>query len=92
MLDTRGWASFVSGRTGLDYWHVRQALLDPALSFVVVGEDERSARSGRGETLRALLAYAAEPIVSFPEREGGQGVGVRVYRFHPPESWAGMRP
>ena len=28
VLDTRGWAAFVSGRPGYDYWHVRQALTD----------------------------------------------------------------
>ncbi|MDB5349751.1 MAG: hypothetical protein JWN86_998 [Planctomycetota bacterium] len=92
VLDTRGWATFVSGRTGHDYWHVKQALSDPALSYVVVGEDERNAASPRAETLRAILAYAAEPIASFPEREGGTNVGVRVYRFQPPADWKGMRP
>lgn len=92
VLDTRGWATFVSGRTGLDYWHVKQALMDPALAYVVVGEDERTAPSGRGQTLRALLAYAAEPVAEFPEREGGKSIGVRVYRFHPPADWKGMTP
>jgi hypothetical protein len=92
VLDTRGWATFVSDRKGHDYWHVRQALMDPALSFVVVGEDERTADSRRAETLRAVLAYAAEPVASFPERAGGRGVGVRVYRFHRPSDWEGMRP
>ncbi len=92
VLDTRGWATFVSGRPGLDYWHVKQALIDPKLSFVVVGEDERTAPSRRGETLRAILAYAAEPIISFPEREGGSTVGVRIYRFVPPSTWKGLQP
>lgn len=92
VLDTRGWATFVSGRPAHDYWHVRQALMDPALSYVVVGEDERTASSRRGETLRAILAYAAEPAAEFPEREGGPSVGVRVYRFRPPTDWRGMRP
>jgi hypothetical protein len=92
VLDTRGWATFVSGRSGLDYWHVRQAIVDPDLSYIVVGEDERSAKSGRAETLRALLAYSAEPVAAFPEREGGTEVGVRVYRFRRPDDWRGMRP
>ena len=92
VLDTRGWATFVSRRPGLDYWHVRQALVDPSLAYVVVGEDERTAASGRGETLRALLAYAAEPSAEFPEREGGKSIGVRIYRFHPPADWRGMTP
>lgn len=89
-LDTRGWASFVSGRSAHDYWHVRQALTDRKLAYVVVGEDERTASSPRGETLRAVLAYAAEPAAEFPGREGGRDVGVRVYRFHPPADWRGI--
>ena len=28
VLDTRGWAAFVSGLPSYDYWHVRQALTD----------------------------------------------------------------
>ena len=90
VLDTRGWAAFASGRSAHDYWHVRQALHDPHLAFVVVGEDERTADSPRGATLRAVLAYAAEPVAAFPERFGGQGVGVRVYRFHAPTDWRGI--
>ena len=92
VLDTRGWATFVSGRPGHDYWHVRQALRDPDLAYVVVGEDERSARSARAKTLRAVLAYAAEPVATFPDRRGGSVPGVQVYRFHPPADWRGMTP
>ena len=92
VLDTRGWATFVSGRPAHDYWHVKQALVDPALSYVVVGEDERTAPSRRGETLRAVLAYAAEPVTAFPDRQGSSTADVRVYRFLPPTDWEGMRP
>ena len=70
VLDTRGWARFVSGHPGYDYWHVRQALTDSHLSYIVVGLDELEARSARAETLKALLAYAATPLVEFPAFPG----------------------
>jgi hypothetical protein len=93
VLDTRGWAAFVSDLPSYDYWHVRQALSDSHLAYVVVGTGELEASSRRAATLRALLAYAAEPAAVFPERRDGQGrAGVRVYRFHRPDSWEGLRP
>jgi hypothetical protein len=92
VLDTRGWAAFVSGRPSYDYWHVRQALTDPGLAYVVVGEDERLAPSRRGATLRAVLAYSAIPVAAFPDERDGKTVGVRVYRYHRPDSWEGLRP
>ncbi|HWE36092.1 MAG TPA: glycosyltransferase family 39 protein [Isosphaeraceae bacterium] len=88
VLDTRGWAAFVSGLNAYDYWHVRQALTDARLAFVVVGDDELAAPSRRGETLRAILGFAAEPVARFPgPREGS---GVRVFRFRRPASWEGL--
>jgi hypothetical protein len=90
VLDTRGWAAFVSGRPAYDYWHVRQALTDSHLGYVVVGDDELRAPSRRAATLRALLAYAAEPAAAFSQARGGNGVGVRVYRYHRPDSWEGI--
>ena len=92
VLDTRGWASFVSDRRSYDYWHVRQALTDAKLAYVVVGSDELSAVSRRGATLRALLAYAATPVAAFPGEPDGKGVGVQVYRYQRPDSWEGIRP
>ena len=92
VLDTRGWAAFVSGLPSYDYWHVRQAFSDASLSYVVVGDDELNAESPRGQTLRAVLAYAGEPVVSFPAEQGSQAIGVWVYQFHRPESWEGMSP
>ena len=94
VLDTRGWASFVRGGpgSGYDYWHVRQALTDVNLAYVVVGADELGATSRRAETLRAMLAYAGHPVAAFPGREGGQGDDVQVYRFDRPASWEGLRP
>jgi hypothetical protein len=60
ILDTRGWARFISGRPGYDYWHVRQALTDSHLSYVLVGLDEPEA-SPRAATLKALLFHTATP-------------------------------
>jgi hypothetical protein len=92
VLDTRGWASFVAERPNYDYWHVRQALTDHRLQYVVVGEDELSAPSRRAATLRSILAYAAVPAASFPARRGGHQVGVRVFRFYHPDSWEELHP
>ena len=92
VLDTRGWASFVRGIPGYDYWHVRQALSDKQLKYVVVGADELAAPSRRAATLRAMLAYAGEPVAEFSGRRDGRGTGVKVYRFDPPQSWEGIHP
>lgn len=91
VLDTRGWATFVSGQRSYDYWHVRQAFTDSQLRYVVVGTGELEAGSRRAATLKAVLAYAAEPVVEFPERQDGRGgAGVRVYRYHRPSTWEGI--
>ena len=90
VLDTRGWAAFVSGVPAYDYWHVRQALTDAKLRYVVVGDDELRAPSRRAATLNAVLAYAATPAADFPEREGGLKTGIHVYRYQPPASWQGL--
>jgi hypothetical protein len=92
VLDTRGWAAFVSERPSYDYWHVRQAFTDAHLAYIVVGTDELNAPSRRAATLRAVLAYAARPVAEFPERRDGHIAGVRVYRYERPESWEGLRP
>jgi hypothetical protein len=88
VLDTRGWAAFVSGLNAYDYWHVRQALTDARLAFVVVGDDELSAPSKRGETLRAVLGFAAKEVARFPGPR--EGAGVRVLRFRRPRSWESL--
>jgi 4-amino-4-deoxy-L-arabinose transferase-like glycosyltransferase len=92
VLDTRGWARFISGVPGYDYWHVRQALTHAQLSYVVVDHEELQAKSPRAKTLSALLAYAATPVQEFPVFVGERNVGVRIYRFHRPSSWEGMSP
>jgi hypothetical protein len=90
ILDTRGWAKFISGRPGYDYWHVRQALTDSHLSYILVGLDEIDAESARAATLKALLAYSATPLVEFPASPGDPSPAVRLYRFHRPVSWEGL--
>jgi 4-amino-4-deoxy-L-arabinose transferase-like glycosyltransferase len=92
VLDTRGWARFVSGMPGYDYWHVRQALTDSHLSYVVVGHEDLDAGSPRARTLGALLAYAATPVQEFATLVGKENFGVRIYRFYRPDSWEGMTP
>ncbi|CAN5828561.1 hypothetical protein BH23PLA1_BH23PLA1_27160 [soil metagenome] len=92
VLDTRGWAAFVSGRNSFDYWHVRQALTDPTLAYVVVTDAELKAPTPRAETLRAVLDHSSTLAVTYPERREGRGAGVLVYRFQPPESWEELLP
>ncbi|SRR5579883_3014516 len=90
ILDTRGWARFISGRPGYDYWHVRQALTDSHLAYVLVGLDELQARSPRATTLKALLAYAATPLIEFPADPRDPTPAVRLYQFRQPSSWEGL--
>jgi hypothetical protein len=90
ILDTRGWARFVSGLPGYDYWHVRQALTDSRLSYVLVGLDELTASSARSATLRAILSYAGTQIEEFPASPDDPTPAVRIYRFRRPASWEGI--
>jgi len=92
VLDTRGWARFIADAPGYDYWHVRQALTDSHLAYVVVGDEELEAKSSRARTLSALLAYAATPVQCFPVFVSDRNVGARIYRFHRPDSWEGLVP
>ncbi len=75
---------------GYDYWHVRQALTDSHLAYVVVGDDELRRPSRRGETLRAVLAYAANRSRRSPngERPGARRGGW-VYRYRGPRRGRG---
>ncbi|WP_422926540.1 glycosyltransferase family 39 protein [Singulisphaera sp. PoT] len=93
ILDTRGWAAFSSGKPNYDYWHVRQALTDSHLRYIVVGTRELEASSKRAATLRAILSYAAKPSAEFPERHGGriENGGIRIYRYERPSTWEGIQ-
>ena len=92
VLDTRGWARFIARAPGYDYWHVRQALTDSHLAYVVVGNEELEAKSPRARTLTALLAYAAIPVHDFPVLVNDRNFGARIYRFRRPSSWEGLTP
>ncbi len=92
VLDTRGWAKFVSGHPGYDYWHVRQALTDSHLAYIVVGLDELHARSTRARTLNSLLDYSATRVLDFPAFPGDSTPAVRLYRYHRPRTWEGLNP
>jgi hypothetical protein len=52
--------------------------------------DELEAISPRADTLKALLAYAATPLVDFPAYPEGRNPAVRLYRFRRPCSWEGL--
>ena len=92
VLDTRGWAKFVSGHPGYDYWHVHQALTDSHLAYIVVGVDELQARSTRASTLQSLLSYSATHSLDFPTYPGDPTPAVKLYRFHRPNTWEGLVP
>ena len=75
-----------------DYWHVRQALTDSHLAYVVVGHDELEAASPRATTLRAVLAYAADPgRRSSPSRTGEPTPASGSIASTGPTSWEGLR-
>jgi hypothetical protein len=90
VLDTRGWAAFSSGLRSYGPWHLRQAITDAKLRYIIITDDELRAGTRRAETLAALLDHAAEPAAAFPERRGGTRPGVLVYRYRRPESWEGI--
>ncbi len=92
VLDTRGWANFIRGsERGYDYWHVKQAMNDSNLKYVVVGTDELKADSERAATLRSMLAFAGTEVSSFPDRPGSLKTAVKVYQFNPNANWEAMR-
>jgi hypothetical protein len=92
ILDTRGWAAFISDLPAYDPWHIGQALRDPHLTYIVVGGDELKAQTRRASSLRALLAGAGTRVASFPGRQDGRGPDVHVYRFWQHTRWEGLTP
>ena len=92
VYDSRGWALFLAGREQYDAWHIRQALGDSRLTYLIVGRDELDAPSRRGASLRTLTGRAGELVAAFPDRRDGRDEGVAIYRFHRPASWQGIRP
>lgn len=92
ILDTRGWAAFVSGRPAYTPWQIGQALKDPRLDYVVVGADELAAPTRRARSLRAILDASGTLVAGFPERKGHAAEDILVYRFRPRDSWEGLTP
>ncbi len=90
VLDTRGWASRLAGGRAYDYWHVRQALSDSSLTYIVVTRKELEAGTPRARTLASWLDYASRPLVSFPNRRGETTQDVWIYRFERPDDWGGI--
>jgi len=86
VLDTRGWANFVAGRTQYDYWHVAQAFSDRRLRYLVVGRDELTADSPRAATLRAIINDFGVMIHEFPDRSRRESATVLVVRLQLPTS------
>ena len=66
VLDTRGWARFVSGQPGYDYWHVRQALTDSHLSYIVVGLDELEAAQPACPDTQCAAVVFGDAAQGFP--------------------------
>ena len=74
VLDTRGWAKFISGHPGYDYWHVGQALTDSHLAYIVVGLDELHASSTRARTLKSPARLFGDSRRRFPGIPGRSNV------------------
>lgn len=87
IYDSRGWASFVAEREAYDAWHIRQALTDSHLTYLVVGDDELNAQSPRAETLRAIVARTCRSVGRFPSRRDDRRSIVHIFRFQRPKSW-----
>ena len=90
VLDTRGWARFVSGLPGYDYWHVRQALTDSHLSYILVGLDELKASSPRQPRCVRCSPTRGPSLEEFPASPSDPTPAVRIYRFRRPASWEGF--
>lgn len=86
VLDTRGWANFVAGRTQYDYWHVGQAFCDRRLRYLVVGQDELTATSARAATLRTIVDSYGETVHEFPDRSRRKKSAALVVRLRLPHA------
>lgn len=65
VLDSRGWTALYTGRKTYRYEAAQTAFRDAGLAYVVVEQAEFDAPSRRAETLRLLMAEAAEPVARF---------------------------
>jgi hypothetical protein len=89
VLDTRGWAGFLSGRAAYGPWHVRQALADERLRFLVMERRELESPSDRGRRLSAWIEPNGRLVAAFPAQAGGTTSEVLIYRYEPVAGQAG---
>jgi hypothetical protein len=84
VIDTWGLTGLYSGRTTYRYTQAAEVLHDPHLAYVVLESRELEFTTTRGETLRTLLAAAAEPVAHFASPLAAKGQrAVVVYRWYP---------
>jgi hypothetical protein len=70
VLDSMGLTALYSGRTTYRYHAAAAALADPKLAYIVIEQSELAANSGRGATLRAMLARWGERAAAFAPADG----------------------
>jgi hypothetical protein len=82
VLDSRGFTALYTGLKTYRYEAAQAAFSDPALTYVVVEQEELSAESRRSETMRWLLTHAGEPAARFAAA-GSEKHGVVIHRWRP---------
>ena len=83
VLDSRGWTALYTGRPTYRYEAAQAAFSHPRLAYVVVEQAEMEMASRRGETMRRLVAEAAEPVARFSVPGAKPQRDVVVHRWHP---------
>ena len=83
VLDSRGWTALYTGRPTYRYEAAQAAFSHPRLAYVVVEQAELEMASRRGETMRRLVAEAAEPVARFSVPGAKPQRDVVVHRWHP---------
>lgn len=83
VLDSRGWTALYTGRPTYRYEAAQAAFSHPQLAYVVVEQAELEMASRRGETMRRLVAEAAEPVARFSVPGAKPQRDVVVHRWHP---------
>jgi hypothetical protein len=82
VLDSRGFTALYTGLKTYRYEAAQAAFSDPALTYVVVEEQELSTQSRRGETMRLLMTHAGEAVARFAAAVSEKH-DVVVYRWRP---------
>lgn len=82
VLDSRGFTALYTGLKTYRYEAAQAAFSDPALTYVVVEQEELSAESRRSETMRWLLTHAGEPEARFAATDSEKH-GVVIHRWRP---------